>query len=217
MIKNLWDHYKKILVRDHWPSLVGSIVFFASALLVQRLVDIYLSSVHGTAVGDIILDHIPTIDLDPLIIQGTLILSLITILSVLYKPQYLSFGLKSLSLLIIARAFFVSLTHLGVDPHQLVLDAKSFGFNLYNNLYNTSGDFFFSAHTGEPFLGALVFWRDKKLRFFFLFASAFLGVSMLLAHIHYSVDVFAAPFITYSIFAISKKIFKRDYDFSMKY
>src|SRR5258708_19171404 len=83
---------------------------------------------------------------------------------------------------------------------------------------------------------ALIFWREKWFRRFFLVLAflfgitcakstemlkwfrrfflvlAFLfGISVLLAHVHYSIDVFAAPFITYGVFVITSRLFKRDY------
>jgi hypothetical protein len=39
------------------------------------------------------------------------------------------------------------------------------------------------------------------------------GVIVLLSHLHYSIDVFAAFFITYSIYHIALKLFDRDYEF----
>jgi membrane-associated phospholipid phosphatase len=44
------------------------------------------------------------------------------------------------------------------------------------------------------------------------FAVSFiLGASVLLGHVHYSIDVFAAPFMTYTIFVIAKKFFPKEY------
>jgi hypothetical protein len=34
---------------------------------------------------------------------------------------------------------------------------------------------------------------------------------VLLAHVHYSIDVFAAPFIVYGMYVITAKLFPRDY------
>jgi hypothetical protein len=36
------------------------------------------------------------------------------------------------------------------------------------------------------------------------------GLSVLIAHIHYSIDVFAAPFMAYSIFSLARYFFKKD-------
>jgi len=39
----------------------------------------------------------------------------------------------------------------------------------------------------------------------------FFGVVVLLGHIHYSIDVFSAFFITYSIFHMAKYLFKNEF------
>ncbi len=58
---------------------------------------------------------------------------------------------------------------------------------------------------------ALIFWNDKFWRRIFLVLSFVFAASVLLSHVHYSIDVFAAPFITYGIFKIAAKFFPRDY------
>jgi len=58
---------------------------------------------------------------------------------------------------------------------------------------------------------ALVFYHEKHWRYIYFAISIVFGISVLIAHIHYSIDVFAAPFITYSIFSIARILFKRDY------
>src|ERR1035437_2349639 len=214
--KNLYKHHKKFWTREHIISLVWAIVLSIVALLIQKYADAYVSNLKGVYVGDLILDHIPTIDLDIFIVQGALVLSFITILILILKPRYILFTIKSIALFIIIRSFFISLTHLGVDPHQLQFDTSNIGYNLYNYLFNTSGDFFFSGHTGLPFLMFLIFWHEKFWRDLFLLISIIFGISVLFAHIHYSIDVFAAPFMVYGIFTISRKIFLKDYELLFK-
>ena len=72
------------------------------------------------------------------------------------------------------------------------------------------GDLFFSAHTGTPFLMALAFWDNKFLRILFIVTAVFFGVIVLLGHFHYSIDVLAAFFITYTIYHMAEIIFKKD-------
>jgi hypothetical protein len=72
-------------------------------------------------------------------------------------------------------------------------------------------DLFFSAHTGMPFLGALAFWKEKEIRYFSLFGSLFFAVVVLLGHLHYSIDVASAFFITYGIFHIAQYFFPKDW------
>ena len=58
---------------------------------------------------------------------------------------------------------------------------------------------------------ALVFWKDKPIRIFCIAASIFFAVIVLLGHLHYSIDVASAFFITYTISIIAEKIFKNDH------
>ncbi len=210
----LLDNHKGFWTREHRTNLLVSVVLLLVSFGVQRIADTYVANVKGTAVDDLILSHIPTLDVDMLIIWGSLLLPVIILLLVLQKPKYLNFALRSAALFIIIRSGLISLTHLGAHPRQLVLDIHSFGFGVYNILYNTSNDFFFSGHTGLPFLAGLVFWHEKPWRYLFFFASLLLGAAVLVAHIHYSIDVFAAPFMAYSIYAIAQRLFRRDYAIS---
>lgn len=163
----------------------------------------------SNSVGDVILDNIPPLDIDFLIVQGALFFWIIVIALLIARPQYLLFGLKAIALFVIFRSFFVSLTHIGVYPEQIPLDA-GIGVKLYN-LLTFQGNYFFSGHTGLPFLLSLVFWKDNFWRRFFLASTVIFGISVLLAHVHYSIDVFSAPFITYSIFVLCRKLFPRDF------
>ena len=59
---------------------------------------------------------------------------------------------------------------------------------------------------------ALIFWKKPLERAVFLSLSFIFAVAVLLAHIHYSIDVLAAPFMAYGIFKMAQYFFARDYD-----
>jgi hypothetical protein len=63
---------------------------------------------------------------------------------------------------------------------------------------------------GLPFLIALVFWDNKVLRTSFISLAIILGAVSLMGHLHYSIDVLAAFFITYSIYHLAERFFKKD-------
>lgn len=210
----LIKHHKTIWTARNNRSLFFGVALFLLALSLQKVADTYVGKLDGTPVQDIILNHLPTLDIDAAIMAVTLIFTAIVLGCYIAKPKYINFGLKAAAIFIIIRAFFITLTHLGASPHELQFDPKSVWYGLYNLLYNTHGDFFFSGHTGLPFLTALIFWEEKVWRYLFLATTVIFGVAVLIAHIHYSIDVFAAPFIVYSIFAVARTFFKHDYQVS---
>jgi hypothetical protein len=138
-------------------------------------------------------------------VQLAIGVSLLVVAIMVRFPKSAPFTLKSIGLFIMIRSVFVSLTHIGPYPTKLILESKMLDF------ITTGNDLFFSGHTGLPFLIALIYWRHVYIRGFFLFASVLFGVVVLLSHLHYSIDVFAAFFITYSIYHIAIFVFRRDY------
>lgn len=209
MLYNLQANYKNFWNRENIKSFAFGLLLLVLAMILQKFADNYVAGITGTAVGDIILDWLPTIDVDTWIIIGTLLFTVLAVLRGLYEPKSLSFSLKALALFITVRSVSITLTHLGPHPNILTFDNTAPLFQIYDVLYNTKGDFFFSGHTGVPFLLALVYWQDRLWRYIYLLTSVFFASLVLLSHIHYSIDVFAAPFITFSIFILAKYIFKK--------
>ncbi|MGD0976910.1 MAG: phosphatase PAP2-related protein [Minisyncoccia bacterium] len=213
-VRKVHEYHKKFWTWKNAGSLLVGVCLLAIALVIQGFADRYVSHVPAAPAGDILLSRLPILDIDSLIIQSTLFITFLTVFLCLYKPKYLSFVLKSYALFLVIRAVLISLTHLGAYPNQLVLNHNDWGYWLYNILYNTSNDYFFSAHTGVPFLMALIFWPEKIWRYLYLLATVFFGASMLIARIHYSIDVFAAPFMAYSIYSLAIYFFSRDFKLS---
>ena len=180
-------------------------VFLVVSLFANYFANSYVAAKASIPVADIILDNIPVFDVDFFFQQGFLILCLIILVVLFYHPSKIPFAVKSIAVFIAVRSISITLTHLATPTDHTVLDLN----NLFQRM--TSGnDLFFSAHTGLPYLMALIFWSDKKLRYMFLGLSVFFGAVVLLGHLHYSIDVFAAYFITFGVFHITKKIFVDD-------
>jgi len=176
---------------------------------------IYLTRPTTTYVGDLLLDNIPVVDLSFIIIEIALIVIVVgTIYVTVWKPRYVLFSLKAIAIFNIIRAIFISFTHMGLYPGSIEPGAGIFdGVYTY---FNFQTGFFFSAHTGLPFLLALIFWNNPLIRNIFLTISFVFAVAVLLAHVHYSIDVFAAPFMAYGIFEIVKYFFPRDYEITQQ-
>ncbi|MCR4328871.1 MAG: hypothetical protein NUV53_05205 [Patescibacteria group bacterium] len=210
-MKQFFLRHRSFWHQDRRRSLYLGLFLLAVSLMLHVQSGHYSarSAALSNSVGDIFLDNIPPLDIDFLVVQGALLFWVIVFSLLFTRPQYLLFGIKAIALFIIFRSFFVSLTHIGVYPGQIPLDT-GIGSRFYN-LLTFQGNFFFSGHTGLPFLLALVFWNERPWKIFFLIATVVFGASVLIAHVHYSIDVFSAPLITYAIFIIGKSFFPRDY------
>ena len=214
------DQQTSFAIRDlfspkHRWSLLGALLMLAGAYVAEYFANLYELEYAGrpttTYVGDLLLDNLPVIDLNLVIIEGALLGIVLTTLFVVFlRPRYLLFTLKALALCIAIRALFISLTHMGIYPGNIEPGAGIFD-GIYSYLNFQSG-FFFSGHTALPFLMALVFWERMRTRIVFLLMSFVFAVAVLLAHIHYSIDVLAAPFMAYGIFKLAAYFFPRDYE-----
>lgn len=201
--------------KDFWTDTQSLAAAFASCLLlglsfvVNFYAGIYATLKASNPVTDIILDNIRVYDVDTIFIYGPVVLWVFVATLCLNQPKRIPFVFKSVALFIFTRSFFITLTHIGpsmeannlVDYSSRVIKDFTFG-----------GDLFFSAHTGLPFLMALVFAKNTKLLVLFTLTAIFFGIIVLMGHVHYTIDVVAAFFITYTIFNLAKYFFKKDWE-----
>jgi hypothetical protein len=198
---------KPVSKMRYYASLLEAIILFIGSVFITHYASRYAEIRASGPVDDIILSNTRVYNFEIFFVYVAIMLGLFVITLCLRFTKTAPFLIKAVSLFVVIRAMFVSLTHIGPFPLKLELES-----NLLN--FITSGnDLFFSGHTGLPFLIALIFWSHLYIRILFLSASIVLGVTALLSHLHYSIDVFAAFFITYSIYHIAIKLFKKDFDF----
>jgi len=186
-------------------ACIISIACLIGSLFIYYYAEVYATESQSNAVTDIVLSNIPAMNVDGIFVYGGAIFILFCAALLLYNPEKIPFTLKSVALFVVIRSLFVSLTHIGPFPTEGIIDSPHF-----MRMFTTGADLFFSGHTGLPFLMALIFWDDKLLRVFFIACSLFFGAVVLLGHIHYTIDVFAAFFITYTIYHIARFLFKTD-------
>ncbi len=185
-----------------------AILLFAVSVVTSYYAIAYATHNASNSVTDIILSNIPTFDVDAFMIAGTLLLIAVITVLFLNHPRRLPFGLYALTLFFFIRSGFTVVTH--VASYPLPPDAYNFNSTIGQFLFGFGGDLFFSAHTAIPFLMALSFWHKPALRFLFLAWSGFFGIVVLLGHLHYTIDVLSAFFITYGIYHIALWLFPRE-------
>ncbi len=206
-MRTLWSRYKEVWYnQDFRYSLPVALVLFAIALWINSAAIKFATENASNPVTDIILSNTRAYEVDGLFVWGTLVVVLFSMLVVFIHPKRIPFALHSLTLFIVIRAAFTSLTQTGPFEETYVSD-----FGTVINSAFFGADHFFSGHTGMPFLGALAFWHIPWIRNSFLAASTFFAVVVLLGHLHYTIDVAAAFFITYAIYHISIQLFRREH------
>lgn len=194
----------KTEISSHKYLIMLSVLFLVIATLLNYAAGNYADKKSSVPVPDLILDHIPTLDLDIIFVYGaTLVIIIIFVYPLFFKVKELHVVIGQISLLYLIRSFFLILTHLNLPANALVFtEPKFFGFFDFKN------ELFFSGHTAIPFLGFLLF-RKEKIGKFFLIATIVMMVTVLFMHVHYSIDVFAALFITYGSYKIGEWVFKK--------
>jgi hypothetical protein len=185
------------------------IIFFSFILLLfASILDVfagnYVDKVGGIAASDIILDNIPTVNLNFFYIYLYLaILSVFILYPLIFDTKKFPIVISQFSLLIMIRSFFITLTHLKIPS-----DSIPVVFPNILNFLSFRNDLFFSGHVAVPFLGFLIF-RKEKLGKFFLLATFLMAIIVLFMHVHYSIDVFAAFFIAYGSYKIGVWFFNK--------
>lgn len=216
-------HYKmKELLNRHlmfWTDkkilfhLTVSLVLLAFSFLFIYLAMTITSSYTGYVVPDILLDNLPIVNVGYVFFQGAFIFIVFLLGLGAYEPRYIPFVLESTALFLFVRSVFMVMTHLtapNIEYYKYISKEHHISQVLFT--VSSGNDLFFSGHTGFPFLLALIFWQVKKLRIFFIICSLIGATAVILGHLHYSIDVFSAFFISFGVFEISKKFFAKEYD-----
>lgn len=196
-------------------SFFGGLILLATSLVAQFFITGYVNSLPSTPAADLILSNIGPYNVDGIFVYGSVLLLFVATFVAFRRPHSIPFVMKSIALFTLTRSLFVILTHISIFPTHVVIDSPFFSHAVFNGIF-TGNDLFFSGHTGLPFLLALIFWENKTLKTVFLGFSVMFAIVVLMGHIHYSIDVASAYFITYGIFHICKFLFKREWLFLEK-
>lgn len=123
------------------------------------------------------------------------------------QPRRLPFCLAVIGFWIGVRAVFIALNPVGPPA-----DLKPFymgDLRFLRGLVHFDTELFFSGHTGMPYLYFLLSPGLPRLRAACLVFSLLMGAGVLLTRNHFLIDVLGAYFMTYSIWALAGRLFRR--------
>lgn len=207
----VWTRYRESWTdRNFRVSAPAGLGLFFISVVTSFYAIAYATERASNSVTDIILSNTPAYDVDRIMVVGTLLLIGVITFLLLNHPRRLPFGLLVLALFFFIRSAFTIATHIASFPIP-EQNVANFSYDIGRFLFGFGGDLFFSAHTAVPFLMALMLWPNRALRYLFLAWSAFFGAVVLLGHLHYTIDVLAACFITYGIFHLALWLFPTEW------
>jgi hypothetical protein len=216
--RRIWFEYKSCFTSKHFLISASVAIFMlVTGFIISSYAVQYATESASSSVTDLILSNVPVVDLDGMFVNGAIIMVFFIILVCLWQPKRIPFTVKTISTFMIVRSLFIILTHIGAFPTHAVIHPSSqnliesvIGVNLYSSSF-LGNDSFFSGHTGLPFLMAFIYYDRKWLRVIFIALSIIFGVVVLLAHLHYTIDVLSAFFISYGIYRMSRLLYSKDF------
>ena len=199
--------WKTFLIRKHHKrELLLTSLFLAFFLLsfVQFLNHIELRA--GVSFQDPILNIITPVDLTWLIFGLIYISLIIAVISLVRDPANLLTALQTYIILTLFRSLALFLTPLNPPPGMILLNDPF--VQMFGHGDVLTKDLFFSGHTSTLLLLYLTA-KGKILKGIFLSSAIIVGISVLLQHVHYSIDVFTAPFFSFGSLKLTELIKKR--------
>jgi hypothetical protein len=179
--------------------------FFAVALILTAF-PVFFQAIEkreGILLNDRILELLPAHNVSIPIFIIVWLLTALTLFRCLQNPDMLVTLLWSYILLSLSR--FLSITLVPLDPPaDLIGLADPLANTFYGPRFVTK-DLFFSGHTSTLFLMFLCLQTrtDKLLA---LAGTTVVGVLLLVQHVHYTMDVLAAPVFTWLIYRLTLKV-----------
>ena len=170
----------------------------------------FIEQREGVVLSDPILKAYNPIDLTWLTFTLIYLSLFLFIITTINKPDRLLKAFQVYGLMVIFRTIAMYLTPFEAPETSLLLDDPF--VQLFGQGEILTKDLFFSGHTGTLFLLFLLA-ENRPMKYIFLLFTLTVGTAVLLQHVHYSVDVFVAPFIAFGAYRIINNLhnkFSRD-------
>ncbi len=162
----------------------------------------------GTQINDWVLNHLPAYPVSLPIFIIIWSATLFTFIRAIQDPRGImivflwSYVIMSISRLVV-------ITAVPLNPPAGLLELKDPISNTFYGMKVVTKDLFYSGHTSTVFLMFLCV-KKRKDKITLLTATLLVGFLLLLQHVHYTIDVLAAPVFTFIIYFLVKRAFRLD-------
>ncbi len=184
---------------------VTIVVLVATLAGLSRFLE-FIEERPGTVLHDPVLQSFSPIDLTWLtfaLIYVGLVAGLATLLR---TPRIFLVTVQSYILMVAVRIFMMYAFPL--NPPEGLIPLKDPFVQYFGSGRPPTKDLFFSGHTSTLFLLFLTA-QTKRMKALFLVCTVTVGVAVILQHVHYTVDVLVAPFVSYGVLRIVQHLHRR--------
>ncbi len=218
MFSESWKSFLK--VRSNILKLIFNfILLFSTLCAVTTYLNYNEQRTEVVKLNDPVLNTFTAVDLD----TYAFILMYISIVSffvfIAFRPKLILIAFTSYSIVALTRIFMMYLTPLDVPDGAIYFHDPI--VTVFGGGTTFMKDLFFSGHTSLMVLLTLITFKyekssdkisvtgfDKYYKYFLLAGTILVAYSVLMQKAHYAVDVAVAPFIAYTAYRISIKIYK---------
>ena len=180
-------------------ELIITIPLLAAILIIFPQFLQFVEARSGVVFTDPILALFSPIDLTWLTF-GLIYLSIVvSLFSLARKPERLLFGFQCYGLMVLFRLIVMYL--LPLEPPATLVPLNDPFVQLLGTVEILTKDLFFSVHTATLLLLFLIV-EKRVFKIILLTSTIIVGITVLLQHVHYTVDVAVAPFVAYTSYKI---------------
>ncbi len=166
----------------------------------------FIEQRHGAILNDPLLIWLPSVDLSWYIFPIFYCCVLFTLVNLSYYPRVFLLGIQTYILVTIARMICIYLVPLEPPSGIVLLKDPVLDWLVYDHNITTK-DLLFSGHVSTQFILCLSA-QNKTLKYLNLVVTLLLAVLLLIQHIHYTIDVVAAPVFAWACYTIVNKLSK---------
>lgn len=196
-----WKEFLKD--KNNRVELIITLLLLAAVLISLTNFLNYVEARQGVVLSDPILNLFSPIDLTWLIFALIYISIVAAIATLLKNPKQLLFAIQLYTLMVAIRIAAMYL--LPLDPPSTMIILNDPLVEFFGTGQTLTKDLFFSGHTATLFILFLV--SEKKMfKSVFLISTIAVALSVILQHVHYTIDVFAAVFFTYACYNLILKL-----------